>query len=119
MWDKALEYVNAIEVPIKEFGSYKGHIEQIQIGILKKKDGLSVEDILTLPDRDERLMEFTNIYKLLTNSSNIENTKLTIFKSMPSIVGELSICDKYALKQRRQEKLQQRQTRPSVNGVHQ
>ena len=70
--------------------------------LLKKKNGLSVEDILTLPNRDERLMEFTN---MLTNSSNIENTKLTIFKSMPSIMGELSICEQYALKQRRQETL--------------
>ena len=75
---------------------------------MKKKNGISVEDILTLPDRDERLMEFTN---MLTNSSNIKNTKLIIFKSMPSIVGELSICEKYALKQQRQEKLQERQNR--------
>ena len=30
---------------------------------------------------------------------------------MPSIVGELSICEQYALKQRRQETLQQRQIR--------
>ena len=103
MWDKALEYVNEIEVPIKEFGSYKDHAEKIQMGILKKKNN-TVEGIPT--DRDERLMEFTN---MLTNSSNIENTKLTIFKSMPSIVGELSICEQYALKQRRQETLQQRQ----------
>ena len=78
------------------------------MGILKKKNGLSVEDIVPLPDRDERLMEFMN---MLTNSSNIENTKLTIFKPMPSIVGELSICAQYALKKQRQEKLQQRQIR--------
>ena len=105
MWDKALEYVNKIKVPIKEFGSYKDHAEKNQMGILKKKNN-TVEGIP--PDRDERLMEFTN---MLTNSSNIENTKLTIFKSMPSIVGELSICEQYALKQQRQEKLQQRQIR--------
>ena len=105
MWDKALEYVHEIEVPIKEFGSYKDRAEKIQMGILKKKNN-TVEGIPQ--DRDERLMEFMNI---LTNSSNIENTKLTLFKSMPSIVGELSICEQYALKQRRQETLQQRQIR--------
>ena len=77
--DKALEYVNAIEVPIKEFGSYKDRAEKTQMVILKKKNGLSVEGIVLLPDRDERLMEFTN---MLTYSSNIENTKLAIFRSI-------------------------------------
>ena len=95
MWDKALGYVKEIEVPIKEFGSYKDRADKTHMGILKKKNGLSVEGIVALPDRDERLMEFTN---MLTNSSNTENSKLTIFKSMPSIVGELSICEQYALK---------------------
>ena len=40
------------------------------MGILKKKNGLSVEDIVALPNRDERLMEFMN---MLNNSYNIEN----------------------------------------------
>ena len=61
MWDKALEYVNAIEVQIKEFGSYKGRTEKTQMGILKKENGLSVEDIVTLKDHDERPLEFTNM----------------------------------------------------------
>ena len=48
MWDKALEYVNEIEVPIKEFGSYKDRAEKIQMGILKKKNN-TVEGIPTGP----------------------------------------------------------------------
>ena len=38
LWDKALEYVNAIEVLIKEFGSYKGHAEKIQMGAFEKEE---------------------------------------------------------------------------------
>ena len=106
--DNALECVNAIDVPIKEIDFYKDHAEKVQMGIWKKKTELSAGEIVKLSNHDERLMEFTNMF---TNSSNIENTELAIFESKPSIVGEISRCQKYALMRRRQELLRTQQTR--------
>ena len=87
--DNALDYATS-----QKINTFKNHIEKDKTGTSIGKSGLSLAQITQILNRDKRILELT---KVLKNSSNIKNTKLTILKTNPSLVSELPVCEQFAL----------------------